>query len=167
MTTMASVTLRLTRDVVERLEREAGRAGLSLEEYVLELILRGLDPSERAREYVKVAEDLLRQARGELSKGDVRQAAEKVWGAAALSVKAYAEWREGRRLAGHGELWEYRRRSERELGEWVYGAWMAANGMHVCFYEGWCSKEDVERAVRSVERLVKEVAKRVGVQPPQ
>ena len=162
MTTMANVTLRLTHNIVERLEREARKAGLSLEEYVLELILQGLDPRERAREYVEVAEDLLRQAREELEGGDVRQAAEKVWGAAALSIKAYAEWREGRRLVSHGELWEYRRRLEKELGEWVYDAWMTANGMHVCFYEGWCSKEDVERAIRSVERLVKEVAKRVS-----
>lgn len=149
-------------NAVESLEREARKAGLSLEEYVLELILQGLDPRERAREYVEVAEDLLRRAREELKEGDVRQATEKVWGAAALAVKAYAEWREGRRLASHRELWEYRRRLESELGEWVYDAWMAANGMHVCFYEGWCSKEDVEKAIRSVERLVKEVARRVS-----
>jgi len=63
LTTMANVTLRLTHNVVERLEREARKAGLSLEVYVLELILQGLDPRERAREYVEVAEDLLRQAR--------------------------------------------------------------------------------------------------------
>ncbi len=162
MTTMANVTLRLTHNVVERLEREARKAGLSLEEYVLELILQGLDPRDRARVYVEVAEDLLRWAREELGGGNVRQVAEKVWSAAALSIKAYAEWREGRRLVSHGELWEYRRRLEKELGEWVYNAWMTANAMHVCFYEGWCSKEDVERAIRSVGRLVKEVAKRVS-----
>ncbi len=60
-------------------------------------------------EYVEVAEDFLRRAREELKGGDVRQATEKVWGAAALAVKAYAKWREGRRLVSHGELWEYRR----------------------------------------------------------
>ncbi len=83
-------------------------------------------------------------------------------GCGGIGCKAYAEWREGRRLVSHGELWEYRRRLEREFGECVYDAWMTANGMHVCFYEGWCSKEGVEKAVRSVERVVKEVARRVS-----
>jgi len=56
----------------------------------VELLSQGLDPRDRAREYVEVAEDLLRQAREELEGGNVRQAAEKVWGAVALTVKAYA-----------------------------------------------------------------------------
>lgn len=158
---MATVTLHLARSLAERLEKEARRAGVGLEEYILELLLRDLDPGERAREYVTAARELLRQARRELERGDVRQAAEKVWGAAALAVKAYAEWREGRRLRSHGELWEYKGRMERELGRWVYDAWMAATGMHVCFYEGWCTREDVEEACGRVERLVEAVARRV------
>jgi HEPN domain-containing protein len=74
------------------------------------------------RIYADAARDLLRQAREELEKGNFRQAAEKIWGAAALAVKAYAEWRKGRRLSSHGELWEYKRIMEREVGEWVYGS---------------------------------------------
>ena len=73
------VAVRLPRGVAERLGEEARRAGLSLEEYVLELLLRDLDPPERAREYAEAALDLLEQAREELEKGDVRQAAEKAW----------------------------------------------------------------------------------------
>jgi len=144
-----------------RLRREAERAGISLEEYVLELLARDLDPPERAREYIEAARVLLEQARGELGRGDVRQAAEKVWGAAALAVKAYASWRDGKRLTSHRELWEYRRLLERELGEWVYNAWMAANGMHTCFYEGWCAREDVEKALRLVGRLVEAVSEAI------
>jgi len=54
---------------------------MSFEGYVLELLLRDVkDPLERAREYVEVAKDLLKRAREELGGGDVRQAAEKVWG---------------------------------------------------------------------------------------
>ena len=87
----------------------------------------------------------------------MRQAAEKVWGSAALAVKAYAYWKEGKRLASHGELWEYKRKLEKEMGEWVRDAWANATEMHVCFYEGWCNDEDVREALERVERLVREV----------
>lgn len=41
-----------------------------------------------------------------------------------------------------------------ELGSWVRTAWMYATGMHVCFYKGLRSREDVEYAFRHVEDLV-------------
>ena len=160
---MSAVLVAVPRSVARRLRAEAEKAGLTLEEYLVELVARELDPPERAREYAEAARDLLEQARDELGKGDVRRAAEKLWGAAALAVKAYAAWRDGKRLTSHGELWEYRRLLERELGEWVYNVWMAANGMHTCFYEGWCTGEDVEKALRMIERLVGEVSKRIGL----
>jgi len=152
-----AVALRIPRRVAERLKREAKRAGQTLEEYMLDLLLQDLDPPERAREYIEAARSLLVQARGELERGDARQAAEKAWGAAALAVKAYASWRDGRRLSSHGELWEYKRIMARELGSWVSDAWYAAQSMHVCFYEGWCTREDVEEALARIERLVREV----------
>ena len=115
-------------------------------------------PRDRALEYVEAAEDLLEKARKELGKGNVRQAAEKLWGAATLAVKAYAYLKEGKRLTSPGELWEYMRLMAREFGRWVRGAWMYANGMHTCFYDGWCDKEDVEDALKNIEKLVREVA---------
>ena len=162
MATQVSITLRLSRGVAERLRREAQKAGLGLEEYVLELAIRDLDPWERVQEYIEASKSLLEQAREELGKGDVRQAAEKLWGATALAVKAYAEWKENRRLASHGELWEYSRKLIEDLGEWVYDSWMAASGMHTCFYEGWCTDKHVEEAVKRVEKLVGEVEKRIS-----
>ena len=79
--TSVTLTIRLPRSIVEKLEKEASRAGTNLEGYVLELLLRDVDdPLEKAREYVEVVRDLLEQAREELSRGDVRQAAEKTWG---------------------------------------------------------------------------------------
>ena len=147
--------------LAERIREEARKLGLSAEEYVIELLSQGLDPKERAAEYIEAAEELLSEAREELKRGNVRQAAEKVWGAAALAIKAYAYLRDGKRLTTHGELWAYKRVIEDELGEWVHDAWMNATGMHVCFYEGWCVGRDVESALKRVERLVREVAKLV------
>ncbi len=158
---MTLATITLPRGIVERVKREAEKLGVSLEEFLIELLLQNLDPLERAREYALAAKEFLERAEKELEKGDARQAAEKVWGATALAIKAYAAWREGRRLTSHRELWEFRKVLEKELGEWVYDAWMAANGMHTCFYEGWCSREDVENAIERVKKLVEIVKTKV------
>ncbi len=157
---MASV-IAVTERVARRIREEARKLGISVEEYILELVTQGLDPRDRALEYVEVAKELLEQAREELRKGDVRQAAEKVWGAAALAVKAYASWREGRRLASHRELWEYLDKIAAELGGWVIHAWHDANAMHTCFYEGWCTVRSVEAALEQVGEFIKEVSIRV------
>ncbi len=143
--------------IAKRVREEAEKLGVSIDEYLIELLSQGLDPKDRALEYIEVAKELLREAREELDKGNVRQAAEKVWGAAALAIKAYAYWREGRRLSSHGELWEYKRRLAKELGRWISDAWAHANAMHTCFYEGWCAREDVEDALNQVEKLVREI----------
>ncbi len=155
------VRVRVPRRVAERIEREARNAGLSLEEYLLELALQIVDPKDKAHAYIEAAQALIDQAREELRKGNVRQAAEKAWGAAALAVKAYASWRDGKRLASHGELWEYKRIIEKELGGWVHDSWNAGQSMHVCFYEGWCSGEDVESSLERIQRLVRQVKARI------
>lgn len=147
--------------IAERVREEAKRLEVSVDEYLVELLSQRLDARDRAREYVEVAQELLLEAREELGKGNVRQAAEKVWGAVALTVKAYVWWRDGRRITSHGELWEYKRMLEDELGDWVSDAWNAGNTMRICFYEGWCARKDVEGACKRVEKLVKEVASRI------
>ena len=144
--------------LARRVKEEAERLGFSVEEYLVELLSQGLDPRDKAREYVEAAKDLLREAEEESEKGNVRQAAEKLWGAAALTIKAYAYWREGKRLTSHGELWEYKRKLEDELGEWVSDSWYAASAMHTCFHEGWCAGKDITTAQKRVEKLVKEVS---------
>ena len=150
--------------IAKRIREEARRLGMASQEYLVELVTQGLDPKDRVVEYVESAKELLEGAREELERGDVRQAAEKAWGAAALAIKAYAEWREGRRLTSHKELWEYKRVMERDVGEWVHNAWMNAVGMHVCFYESWCVGEDVGRALEEIARLVEGVERRVKLE---
>ena len=147
--------------VAKRVREEAKKLGISVDEYFIDLITQGLDPKDRALEYAESAEELLTEAEEELKKGNVRQAAEKVWRAAALAVKAYAYWKEGKRLASHGDLWEYKRRLAEELGKWVHNSWASATEMHVCFYEGWCDREEVENDLEQVRRLVKEVINRI------
>jgi len=152
----------IPRPIAERVRREAEKLGVSVEEYIADLLLEDLDPRDRAREYVEVAGELLRQAESELERGNIRQAAEKVWGACALAVKAYAYQRDCRRLTSHGELWEYKSIMASELGEWVRVAFQQASCMHTCFYEGWCDEDDVKVALKAVEKLVRAVEGRVA-----
>jgi len=49
-----------------------------------------------------------------------------------------------------------------DLGEWVYDAWIAANGMHTCFYEGWCTEKQVEEAIKRIEKLIDEIRRRIS-----
>ena len=44
-----SVVIRFPRVIAERLEKEARRLGISIEEHVLELLLRDLDPPRGRR----------------------------------------------------------------------------------------------------------------------
>ena len=96
--------LALPSRVLELLRRAAEEGGVSLEDFLMDAATARLDPPERARAYAKAALELLREAEAELARGDLRQASEKVWGTAALAVKAFAYWRDGVRLASHGEL---------------------------------------------------------------
>jgi len=73
-----ALSIKLPRSIVKRLEREAHKAGISVEEYLIEFLLRDLDPRDRAEGYIDAAKELLEQAKEELARGDVRQAAEKV-----------------------------------------------------------------------------------------
>nr|WP_231818652.1 PaREP1 family protein [Thermoproteus tenax] len=147
--------------LARRLKSLAEAEAVTLEDFLLELALSNTDPPGRAKAYAEAALDLLKAAEGELHVGDLRQAGEKIWGAAALAVKAYAYWREGVRLTSHGELWRYAEKIAEELGDWVHDAWAQANAMHINFYEGWATADQVAAAFRRVERLVKEIAGRV------
>jgi len=151
----------IPRRIIERLKKEAEKLGVSLDEYIVELLTRESDPRDKALEYVDAAYELIDQARSELTKSNIRQAAEKIWGAAALTIKAYAWWKEGKRLVSHRELWEYKDKLAEEYGEWIDIAWAQANSMHTCFYEGWCSRRSVEIALKHVERLVREISSRI------
>jgi hypothetical protein len=112
--------------------------------------------------YVGLARELLGQVKFELGRGDARQAAEKVWVASVLAVKAYVCWRFGRRVSGRREVWEYCRVMAEELGGWVFDVLALAYAMHGCFYEGWCGRAEVEYAAGRVGKLVAAVESMVS-----
>jgi len=156
-----TTTITIPRRVAERVHREAEKLGISVEEYLLELLTHNLDPLDKAREYIDVSKELLEEANKELKKGNIRQAAEKTWGASALAIKAYAYYKEQRRLESHADLWRYKDIVARDLGEWIADVFRQACSMHTCFYEGWCTEKDVEKVLSLVEKLVKAIMERI------
>ena len=108
----------------------------------------------RATHYNDLSAEYLRKARAHLAEGDLTQASEKGWGAAAVAVKAIAEARELDHT-GHRELWRVVRLLVRETGDRdIRVAFAIAESLHINFYEAWLEREDVEDYLSHVERLV-------------
>ncbi len=155
--------LMMLRVIIEEVERSTRTLGVSPEEYLLDLLMKDVDPRHGAKAYIKGALELLEQAKEELVKGDLRQASEKVWGACALAIKAHAMAKRGIKLTSHKDLWVYKDEIVEELGEWVRTAFMQANLMHVNFYENLATKRDVECALKEVEKLVRAIHERLNI----
>ncbi|CAI8018318.1 hypothetical protein GBAR_LOCUS11106 [Geodia barretti] len=107
-----------------------------------------------ARDYLTASRGLLAQGRVELVRGDVRQASEKGWGAAAQIVKAIAEQR-GWDHRGHGHLHAAVRRLRDETGDQeIRRIFQVANSLHVNFYENWEDTQNVAEGLDDIERFI-------------
>ena len=96
----------------------------------------------------------LAQAYEELAKGDIPQASEKAWGAAAQMVKAVAQDR-GWEHRRHGDLYGAIRRLRRETGRREFRVlFSSANDLHFNFYENLFEADDLIDLLPEVERLV-------------
>ena len=97
---------------------------------------------------------LLAQAHAELVQGDVRQASEKGWCAAAQMLKAVAEDR-GWEHERHRHFSRIASRLRYELGDGdLYRQFRVAEGLHVNFYEDTLQAEDVALDLLDVENLL-------------
>ena len=104
--------------------------------------------------HVKTSRVMLEQSGQEFQKGDVVQASEKSWGAAAHAVKAISESR-GWRHEGHGDLFRAASRISSELAQpRVWELFHVASANHKNFYEGWLEDEDVEKGLEAVRELL-------------
>ncbi len=104
--------------------------------------------------YRSAAAQLLEQARQELARGDVRQASEKSWGAAAQAVKAVAEGR-GWEHKTHASLFSVVSRLARETGNRELNSlFVTASGLHINFYENWLTADMVGPEVEKIAQFV-------------
>ena len=104
--------------------------------------------------YQAASRQLLAQARTELAAGDLRQASEKGWGAAAQIVKAIADQR-GWEHKTHRHIWvAVRRLTDERPGIELERLFRAANHLHTNFYENLDSAGAVADALDEVEQFV-------------
>jgi PaREP1/PaREP8 domain containing family protein len=100
----------LPKRIEKKLREECEKTGMSVEEIVLEALYKELnerpDPSDKVEVYTKLSEKYLRDAEDLLAKGEYIQASEKLWGSAALIVKAVAA-RKGIAILSHGDLFSF------------------------------------------------------------
>jgi len=136
-----------------KLAEEEG--AVNVEDLILSMVIDDMDRGEAFSAYWEVSQELAREAEEELSKGDLRQASEKIWGSTALAVKAVAQMLDGAGLTSHGELWAYVDELSARLNRpELMRLWQMANSMHVNFYEGWATRRHVEEALRGLKEFL-------------
>jgi len=163
MDTLVSLELLLPKKIVERLREEAERTGASEEELLVNVLSERfgekLDPDTEVEMHLRLSEKELMEAEEFLRKGDLVQASEKAWGAAAQIVKAVAA-REGRELRGHAELWRFVDEVAGRLNDVeLRRLWRTANVLHQNFYENWMPPGDVRYAIEDVKEFVRKLRK--------
>ena len=100
---------------------------------------------------------LLGQSRAGLEAGDLQQASEKAWGAAAQIIKAAAEQR-GWSHDQHRYLWIAAQDLAKEADDQeIHDFFVIANGLHVNFYENTFDASRVALNIGRVEQFVDKV----------
>ena len=111
----------------------------------------------RAITYREASRQLIAQARAELEAGDLRQASEKAWGAAAQMAKAAASSR-GWDRDQHRHLWNAAKDLTNEAGDQeIHDLFVSANGLHINFYENTYDAPMVALNISRVEQFVAKV----------
>ena len=94
------------------------------------------------------------QADAELAAGDLLQASEKGWGAAAHAIKAVAQER-GWRHDSHARLFGIADRLVAETGDFdIRRIFRVASEVHKNFYEGNMSKEEIADSLTAIRTLL-------------
>jgi hypothetical protein len=152
------ISILLPKKLDQKLRQRAEETGILPEELGMELILSGLkeelDPEGLVEHYQTLGDKYLTEAKEFLSKGDLVQTSEKLWGATALAVKMVAAKR-GLKLEKHGSLFGFIDRLSEESGdEDMVRFFHSANSLHRNFYEHQMTQRTVEIAARDVEQLI-------------
>ena len=116
--------------------------------------------------YADTSRELMAQARDELAAGDLLQASEKAWGAAAAAVKCVAElrgWQHYAHLLLNAAAW---RISEEYNRPRVLDAMAWANNLHQNYYEYYLGPVEVEKGIETVAELLA-ILEAVKAETPQ
>ena len=110
-----------------------------------------------SNKYAAMSRDYMARAEGYLRQGDLVQASEKSWGAAACALKFIAEQR-GWLHQSHSLLFDISGQVAEELGRPdLRDLFAVAKSMHQNFYENWEPVDEVEYAVGRVKEYLAEL----------
>jgi len=114
---------------------------------------------ERVEHYLELARKYLRESDELLVERDYAQASEKLWGAAAETMKTIAAKR-GIELRTHRDLWQFVAHLRTELKDpEVSRLFTVANYLHQNFYEGVMPPETVTDGAEAVKQLIGKLEK--------
>ncbi len=156
-------TIIVPRKLSDKLKVKAAESGYLPDELGVEILRKNLDeeldPEDLVEQYQTLSEKYHAEAKELLKEGDLIQASEKLWGAAALAVKRIAAER-GLSLDKHGGLWSFvsalsKERKDREIIRLFY----SANALHRNFYENEMTRDMVDVAADDVNKLITKILK--------
>ena len=155
---MISASIILPKKLREKLKEKAAEAGYLPDELCAELLCTSLneelEPEDLIEQYQVLSDKYFNDAKELLKEDDLVQASEKLWGAAALTVKMVAVKR-GLKLEEQGSLWDFlntlsKERKDKQIIRLFY----TASALHQNFYEAQMNKEVLEIALGDVEILI-------------
>ena len=112
---------------------------------------------ESANRYAVASQDFMTKAYKYFEEGDLVQASEKGWGAAASMVKAVAEER-GRAHVTHRLLFQIVDDLAQETGDHELARiFQVSSSLHINFYENWLQAATVQRSLLDVQQLVEKL----------
>ena len=111
-----------------------------------------LEP-ESSEKYAAMSQRYIEQADEEFEKGDLGQASNKAWGAAALALKSIAE-RRGWNHNKHGLLYDI---SGQMADELVFELCSEAPTRHQNYYEDWMAVDEVRDGIETAKAYLREL----------
>lgn len=116
--------------------------------------------------YAAMSQEYMARAEDYLIQGDLKQASEKSWGAAACALKSIAEQR-GWHHQSHSLLFDISNQVADELNrDDLRDMFSAAKSMHQNFYENWEQEDGVEYAVGRIKEYLVELESVSAQLPP-
>ncbi len=123
----------------------------------------GPAPSAKYRE---MSQSLIRQAEEEFQKGDLIQASEKAWGAAACATKSIAAQR-GWNHYSHDILYDISSQiADEQNRPDLSRVFRSASSLHTNFYENWMAESHVEGGIDDARTYIQEVEAIRSAPPP-
>ena len=112
---------------------------------------------ESSAKYTEMSQRFIRQADEEFQKGDLVQASDKAWGAAALALKSIAAQR-GWNHHKHGLLYDISGQIADELDRLdLRVMFRSANAMHQNYYEDWMAVDEVRDGIENAKAYLLEL----------